>query len=178
MYKLLIFFFVISFSAFSQPHYTKLRAGFTFDALGMAPISMISAEVPFKYMGKEFWSGQFGLGLAGNVNSGINPSLGLSTSYNKLLNPYRKQACNPAPSYRRVEAYLELGLGLSIFDGKDNGLPPKLYHDSNIAPVGLGGIRMHFVSKQWIYLLKAKFTPILNSRFPGWGGISLGIGWR
>jgi len=161
----------------AQPYYTKLRAAFSLEVLGFAPVAMFSSEVAFAYRSRSFWNAQAGLGFTGAYGA-LTPSVSSAVTHNFLLNPYHRSLCSPAPDYSGFESYLETGLALSIFDPYYGGLPRDLYKDTSFTPSALLGVRFHFVRERWIYILKLHFSPILDRKFEAWGGIGLGLGWH
>lgn len=103
----------------------------------------------------------------------------LTHSY--LLNPYRWTKCNPVPGYKGFETYLEAGVG-TLFSGtiftegvfyvSNNGREPLF------TPVGIAGLRFHFVTDRRIYILKLRYTPaLIESRYAFVAGAALGFGW-
>ncbi|TDE17484.1 hypothetical protein [Dyadobacter psychrotolerans] len=175
-FPLLILF---SLRLIAQPHFTGLRGGITLNVLGTAPSTMISAEMPFSYRKGGFWNADAGIGLpsAGRKNN-RPPGLEAGTTYNFILNPYHRSLCSPAPSYHSFETYLETGAALSIFEPSSASLPNELYKNTYFSPMGIIGLRFHLVKPRWIYICKARMTPLLDREFAVWGGFSLGLGWR
>ena len=46
-------------------------------------------------------------------------------------------------------------------------------------PVGITGLRFHFVTEKRIYILKVRYTPaLIESRYASVAGVALGFGWR
>lgn len=171
-------FFILSTSLNAQPHYTKPRAGFSLEALGIAPVAMFSAELPIIYKPKGFWNVQAGIGITGKVSSDYAPSFSTAITYNFLVNPYLRNLCSPAPGFNRFESYIETGIAASIFESQYTFIPQELYKNSLLRPAGIIGIRLHFIKNRWIYILKIRLTPFLDSKFSVWGGAGIGFGWK
>jgi hypothetical protein len=176
-YILAVIFFVFIPSLKAQPSYSKLRAGFTLEGLGIAPVGMFSAELPILYNSKGFWNVQAGVGITGSP-SAYSPSFSTAVTYNFLLNSYHKNLCKPAPGFNKFESYLETGIATLIFNAQYGGIPSHLYTDSHFRPAGIMGVRLHFVKERWIYILKIRLTPFLDKQFSVWGGAGIGLGWK
>lgn len=159
----------------AQPLFTKLKAGYTLEMLGVGPGLTFSAEAPFSYRTQSFWNAQVGIGFSSNRN-GLAPSLSGAVSHNFLLNPYYRSLCRPQPFYKRIEAYIESGVALSVFD-PTYALVPDSFSEKTLFPMGLLGMRFHFVGEKWLYMLKIRFSPVLGEAILPWGGIGLGMGW-
>lgn len=177
MFRKIFLLFWCQTAAYAQPAYTKLRAGISVEGAGIAPTAMVSAEIPFLYKYRSFCNFQTGLGFVGNKFS-KSPSFTNALSYNFLLNRYRRSLCSPAPDYNRVEYYSEAGFALSIFNYVYGGLPVRLDKNTNYTPMGFLGLRMHFVQRKWLYIVKLRLTPVLDRPFAFWGGAAFGLGWR
>lgn len=178
MLKLLTLFAVLASGLKAQPLYTKLRAGIGFEALGVAPVGMIFADMPFQYRSKGFWNSQFGIGNTESVSSRLTFSTSGAVTYNRILNPYYRSLCRPAPDYNHFESYLETGFALGIFDPYHHALPERLRSNSYFSPAGLLGVRLHYLTEKWIYFLKARVTPFLDRQPNIWGAVAIGWGWR
>ena len=174
---ILLFLSLFSGQIKAQPYYTKLRAAFSLEVLGFAPVAMFSPEIAFAYKARSFWNAQAGLGFTGAYGA-LTPSVSSAVTHNFLLNRYRRSQCSPAPDYNHFESYLETGLALSVFDPYYGGLPRSLYKDTSFTPSALLGVRFHCVRERWICILKLHLSPILDREFAAWGGIGLGLGWR
>lgn len=174
----LLLFILSAVETIAQPLYTPLRAGVTFEAWGIAPVAMISAEAPILYQKKSFWNIQAGIGKTGKPPLFV-PSLASALTYNVILNPYHRNLCNPIPGYSAFECYLEVGSGFTLLQASYGGLPHKLKkEEKNLAAAALLGLRFHLVKERWIYLFKIRLVPFLDSKFSPWGGCQIGLGWR
>lgn len=180
MIKYILFYllFVLISPVKAQPYYTPLRAGFSLEVLGIAPVTMFSAELPVIYLPRGFWNLQAGIGLTGKSSSYYAPSFSTSFTHNFLLNPYHKNLCYPAPGYNRLESYLETGIAVSIFEAQYTFLPQELNSKSHFRPAGILGIRFHLIKDRWFYILKFRLTPFLDRKFKVWGGAGIGLGWK
>ena len=174
---LFLFLSLISTQIKAQPYYTKLRAAFSLEVLGFAPVAMISPEIAFACKARSFWNAQAGLGFTGAYGA-LMPAVSSAVTHNFLLNRYHRSLCSPAPDYNRFESYLETGLAMSVFDPYYGGLPRSLYKDTLFTPSALLGVRFHCVGERWIYILKLHLTPIVDRELEARGGIGMGLGWR
>ena len=179
MIRIIILLLFITYSGFSQPYYTRLRAAFTAEGMGIAPVAMFSADVPLVYRDKSILNAQVGIGISGRLFYYMSPTLSSSITHNFLFNPFHKSLCKPDPNYKQWEYYGEMGLGLSIFNPiYGAALPGKLYKYSYLSPTGILGLRIHLVREKWIHIFKFRFTPFLDRKFVPWYGFGLGLGWR
>ncbi|WP_147300401.1 hypothetical protein [Dyadobacter luteus] len=161
----------------AQPRFTRMRAGFAIDAGGTAPAGAVSAEMPLYYGEHGFLNMQAGIGLADFTTLENSFSTSFSTTYNRILNGYRRDLCRPAPDHNKFELYLETGLALSTFHPRTfyAGKNRLRYH---FHQMGIIGLRTHYVSPKWIYTFKIRATPLLTPDIQFWAGASAGIGWR
>lgn len=172
------FLLVIHFNGFSQRlKYTPLRAAFTLEGAGIGTTAMFGAEMPFYYRPRTFMNLQAGIGLNGDPTEKISVTYSGSITYNLLLNPYRQTECSPYPGMRNLEYYLETGFA-DTFEPGFGTVPNSRYSDSGHTPLGIAGIRIHIINRKWIYIVKLRYTPLINHGFSSWGGVVLGLGWR
>ncbi|WP_031530595.1 hypothetical protein [Dyadobacter crusticola] len=179
MQQVLIILLLLSFECSSQPYYTKIRANVGAEIAGLAPQLAITAEAITAYKPRSFAGIQAGLGWL-ERRGFKSPSLSAAATYNYLLNPYRRKSCIPNPGSNLIEAYLESGFGAFFVDPYDNN-PYRAVTVKHrfVTPSALGGVRLHFVSPKWIYILKLRCTPTLvKSKFDSVAGVSVGLGWR
>lgn len=177
MRPLTILIFLVQSSCYAQPLYTRLRGGVTLEGGGIAPVMMASAEMPFMYRKRSFLNLQTGFGFY-EERGGILMSTATAVTYNYLLNPYHSNQCRPDPTYRKLEVYLETGLGMSIRNPFELNPSYDSNQENKFRPSALGGFRFHLVRERWIYILKIRATPFLDRPLAPWGGIQLGLGWR
>jgi hypothetical protein len=161
----------------AQSRYTPMRAGFSIDAGGTAPAGAVSAEIPLYYGKNGFLNMQAGLGLADLTTLESSFSTSFSTTYNRILNGYRRDLCQSAPDYNKFELYLEAGLALSTFHPRTfyAGKNRLRYH---FHQMGIIALRAHYVSPKWIYIFKIRATPFILPNFQPWLGASAGFGWK
>lgn len=169
---------LIAFCTEAQPRYTHMRAGFSIDAGGVAPVGAFSADIPFSYHKIGFWDIQAGLGLTRLDGSDASMAASTAITYNRILNGYQRNLCQPAPDYNRFEIYMETGTAVSFFNPKGYDYETTRLEKYALLPMAVLGLRIHYVSSRWIYTFKPRFTPFLVKDMPLWGGISLGMGWR
>ena len=132
----------------------------------------------FGYKPKSFWDLQAGLGLF-NIRDYTTYSISTALTYNILLNPFRRKECWPHPGYNSFEAYLEGGAAIFVLDKYVNSYFAFNDQQKVITPLGLAGLRFHFISERWIYILKVRYTPsLIESKLASVAGVALGIGWR
>jgi|GEM_PF-1777800 len=179
MIKIVAVFLFSTFHGFAQPYYTRLRAAVGGEALGIAPTGQVYSEASFAYRAKTFWNISTGLGA---VQTGSFRSYTLSSAltYSSLLNPYMRRSCQPRPGYNSIESYFETGVATFFVDTYNgNQYFPDTDKQRLLTPLALAGLRIHFVSSKWIYILKLRYTPaLLESKLASKGGIAFAIGWR
>lgn len=181
MLKTIVVLLLTCSGGLCQPLYTRMRADAGVEVFGIAPQGSAYAEALFGYQSRSFWAVQTGLGLIGEQDF-LTYSFSGALTYAHLLNPYRRSQCNPSPGFNRFEVYLEGGLASFFSDSKYN--KDILYvlkngKDAVFTPLALAGMRFHFVTGKFIYVLKIRFTPALvDSRYASVAGLTLGMGWR
>ena len=165
----------------AQSLYTPMRAAAGVEVFGITPRGAVFAEALFGYKARSFWNIQAGLGLV-NGSDFLTYSFSGALTYSYLLNPYRRTQCNPVPGYNGFEAYLEGGVASFFCDTRYNKnifYVSKKENEPLFTPLGLAGLRFHFVTEKLIYILKVRYTPsLVESRYASIGGLALGIGWR
>ena len=172
------FLLLIHFHGFSQRlKYTPLRAAFTLEGAGTGTTAMFSAETPFYYRPRTFMNLQAGIGVNGDPRKKMSESYSVGITYNLFLNPHRQTECSPFPGFRNLEYYLEAGVA-STFEPGYGTVPNSRYEETGYNYPGLLGVRFHFVNHRWIYILKLRYTPLMNCGFASWGGVVLGLGWK
>ncbi|MCF2444443.1 hypothetical protein L0657_10795 [Dyadobacter sp. CY345] len=181
MYKLATLLCLICVNGFCQNRYTSVRAGVGVEAFGIAPQGQVYAEAFFGNLPRSFWNVQAGLGIIDGSDF-LTYSFSGALTYSYLLNPYRRTQCNPVPGHNNFEAYLEAGVASFFCDTKFNEsmfYVPKTGREPLFTPLGLAGLRFHFVSEKFIYILKARYTPaLIESRYASVAGLAVGFGWR
>ena len=181
MIKYLPLLFFCFFKGNAQSLYTPMRAAVGIEAFGITPKGAAFAEALFGYKPRSFWDVQTGLGLVSGSDFRTYSFSGALT-YSYLLNPYRRTQCNPVPGYNSFEGYLEGGIASFFCDtryNKNSIYVSRKEKEPLFTPLGLVGLRFHFVTEKVIYILKIRYTPsLIESRYASMGGFALGFGWR
>lgn len=178
MYKCIFLLLLVTFSVSAQS-YTPLRAAIGAEIFGISPQGQAFAEVFFNYRQRSFLNIQAGLGRVSQTDF-FSFSLSSALTYSYLLNPYRRKSCVPHPGYNSFETYLEGGLAAFYVDTYDNSqYMGNQYARRLITPLALAGLRFHFVTEKWIYIIKIRSTPaLLENKLASRAGVAIALGWR
>ncbi|QRR00159.1 hypothetical protein [Dyadobacter sandarakinus] len=169
---------VMSGQAISQPFYTRIRGAFGVESFGITPKGAISADAAFSYYERTFWNLQAGIGVInrGNFRS---PTLSSAITHCLILNPYKRKSCYPHPGNYLIESFFEAGTGGFLVDRYDNIPFTGIKKQRLLAPSGIIGFRFNIISRQWIYIVKLRYTvPLLANPLASHAGAGISVGWR
>lgn len=179
MTKTFILLLFSAYAGYSQPYYTRLRAGLGGEARGISPRGQLYTELFFAYKARSFANVSAGVGI---IEGRYLQTFSLSNSltYCYLLNASKRNPCQPRPGFNRLESYLEAG-GATFFVNSFylDKYTRRQQQYRALTPIAVLGVRLHFITRRWIYILKVRMTPaLLDQRLAAKSGVAVAVGWR